>query len=159
MDTLEDGPCVVTEARPLPWELAALGGYRVTERKLKPSTEEVVKGVLIHAVKNRTQAFERNFPDLAKTGGLVTYDVIDNMTKDQGEYVAYEMASLLGGFAFEERKIKNGYGGRGRPSLLADAPSEDERDLESRSLRIKGKLMERALTDLCDVLGLENPLS
>lgn|GEM_PF-4190402 len=131
----------------------------MTEKKLKPSTTEVVKGVLIHVVKDRSQACGRYFPRLSDSGGIVTYEMIDGLTPDQAEYAAYEIASLIGGFAFEERKIRNGYTGLGRPSLLEESPSESEKEGQASSVRIKRKLMERALSDLCEVYGLENPLS
>lgn len=128
-------------------------------KKLKPSTTEVVKGVLIHVVKDRSQACERYFPNLADSGGIVTYEMIDGLTAEQAEYVAYEMASLVGGFAYEERKIRNGYTGPGRPGLLDEPSSDVEKADQASSVRIKRKLMERALADLCAAHGLENPLS
>jgi hypothetical protein len=131
----------------------------MTGKKLKPSTTEVVKGVLIHVVKDRAQAFERYFPELADSGGIVTYEMIDGLTGDQAEYVAYEMASLVGGFANEERKIRNGYTGGGRPGLLEEGPTDSSKEEQANSVRIKRRLMERALTDLCEVNELPNPLS
>jgi hypothetical protein len=131
----------------------------VPRKKLKPSTTEVVKGVLIHVVKDRSQACERYFPSLADSGGIVTYELIDTLTTDQAEYIAYEMASLVGGFAFEERKIRNGYTGPGRPGLLEEPPSESDKEEQTSSVRIKRRLMERALADLCDAYDLESPLS
>ena len=92
----------------------------MTGRRLKPSTSEAVKGVLIHVVKDRPEACERYFPDFVSRGRVVTYEMIDGLTGDQTEYVAYEMASLIAGFANEERKIRNGYTGGGRPGLLEE---------------------------------------
>ena len=131
----------------------------MTERGLRPSTTEVVKGVLIHVVKDRSQACGRYFPALSNTGGIVTYQLIDGLTSVQAEYIAYEMASLVGGFAFEERRIRNGYTGPGRPGLLDDSPPEIDKESQASSVRIKRRLMERALADLCEVFGLENPLT
>ena len=131
----------------------------MTEKKLKPSTTEVVRGVLIHVVKYGAQACERYFPELASSGGIVTYDTVDGLTGEQPEYVAYEMASLVGGFAQEERRIRNGYTGGGRPSLLDQGPTESSKEDQANSVRIKRRLMERALSDLCDVYGLQHPLA
>ena len=57
----------------------------MTDKKLKPSSTEVVRGVLIHVVRDRAQACERYFPELADSGGIVTYETIDGLTGDRND--------------------------------------------------------------------------
>lgn len=132
------------------------GEDEVSEKQLSPGTTEVVKGVLIGTIKNKAEAFERYFPEITDNGRIVTYEHVEHLTKTQAEFVSYEMTSLVGLFLNTENKLKNGYRGGGRPSILDKEPENAE---AIQGVRIKRKMMEHALNELCEVFGLENPIA
>jgi len=150
-------PCVVTNARLYPWELAALGGVIVTERKLTAPTTEFVRGVLIRIAKKRMEAVERYFPDIAENGYIVSYKHIDDLTQEQVELVVQEIVEIIQSIVYEEGKARNGIPTIGRPSLLEDDTKHIEERI--RGLSIKKKQAEKALVELCQVYAVNNPMA
>jgi hypothetical protein len=144
----------VTWVSPVPSGLAALGGDRVTERKLSINTTETTRGVLIRIATKRTDATDRYFPEITANGYIVSYNHVDSLTAEQAEFVVSEIIGILQSFDYEERKLKNG--GPGRPSLIKDDDSEVETNL--KTIAIKRKQMRKALDELCKVFSIDNPL-
>lgn len=127
------------------------------ERGLRAVTAEYVKGVMIRLIRNRAEAVQRYFPEIASNGYHVTYEALDSFTKDQAEYVAQEMVSIDNSFLYEERKIRNGITGFGRPSLIAERKEDTDEKLSE--INRKRKSLKLALADFCAFYGIDNPLA
>ncbi|HUZ79989.1 MAG TPA: hypothetical protein VMV28_05170 [Thermoplasmata archaeon] len=123
-------------------------------KKLSPVSAEYVRGTLIRIATKKGEAFNRYFPNASSEGGYIGYELVDDLTHDQAEYLIYEMEEAVSTFWFNENKVKSGYRGHGRPGL---AP-EDEGAIQAaiKDLQRKRKGMERAIGELRELYDLAN---
>lgn len=126
-------------------------------KKLRAVSAEFVRGMLIRLSKSRAESIQRNFVEVARNDYVVTYEHVDRMTRDQAEFIVNEIVTLISSFNYEERKIRSGLRGVGRPSLDFEPDEEDVRSI--RDISAKRKIAERTIEDICSVFDLENPLS
>ena len=129
-------------------------------RKLRPSTEAALIEQLDWMKQNDPRALERYFQAIANSGE-VNYSTIDNLTTEQADVLRFQL----------QRAIRYTIRQQGRrmardvslSPLRADqggSPGDSigEDDIGGHE-RIKRRMLEDALNDLCEAYKLPNPLT
>jgi hypothetical protein len=128
--------------------------------KLKPSTEAALIEQLDWMKQNDTRALDRYFPAVSSSGE-VTYATVDQLTHEQADVLRFQLQRAIRYTIRQEgRRMAREVSLSPLRSSLAGRTTElaEEDDIGGHE-RIKRRMLESALVDLCSSFGLPNPLA